>query len=375
MDKIVLGTISLNNMAGGIERNITYLANDMASRGYDVHLISFDNENAKSFYHIDKQVTWHKVGVSKPHSSISFSDRLKLISKIRNVIKYNAPSSPIICFSHGILLRFYIASLFLKCSLICSERNSLSLYKYITKTKKYNINFMMLFLTSAITVQFPSYIIDYPCFLRKKIRSIPNPVFPVKGKANVTVPDKEGKYTILTVTRLCRQKNLEEMIKAFAKIANKHSKWNLKIIGDGQWYETLKKLISELKLENRVFLLGKRSNVKNFYKESHIFCLPSQWEGFPNSLAEALSYGLPSIGYDDCSGVNQLIINEENGLLAKKNGNIDNLSRTIDTLINNTELRKKMSDNAITSVEKYNPKKVFDIWERLIKNHLRNKKK
>lgn len=87
MTSIVLGTISLNMMAGGLEKNIVLLANHLAACGNRVCLVTFDNPDAISFYPLAPSIEWYPVGRTRPHSPISFRDRLELISRIRDVLK------------------------------------------------------------------------------------------------------------------------------------------------------------------------------------------------------------------------------------------------------------------------------------------------
>jgi len=81
--KIILASIALDKMAGGLEKNIVHLANEMQGRGYRVYVVTFDLPEAVSFYPLHPDVEWHKMGVSVPHQKISFKDRADSIGKIR----------------------------------------------------------------------------------------------------------------------------------------------------------------------------------------------------------------------------------------------------------------------------------------------------
>ena len=69
---VIFVTVSLANMAGGIERNITGLSS-ILSESYRVQLVSFDWPGAHSFFEVSEKVMWHKIAVSEPHSKIGFS--------------------------------------------------------------------------------------------------------------------------------------------------------------------------------------------------------------------------------------------------------------------------------------------------------------
>jgi GalNAc-alpha-(1->4)-GalNAc-alpha-(1->3)-diNAcBac-PP-undecaprenol alpha-1,4-N-acetyl-D-galactosaminyltransferase len=359
----VLATISLNNMAGGLERNIIRLANNLAESGGNVHIMTFDFKNAESFYDIDERVIWHKVATSPPHQPIGFFDRLKLIFRMHNILK-NEKAGVIVCFHHGILLRFMLASVFTRLKIIASERNSLRIYDHI-QLSKWNINFFLMFLVDNITIQFKSYTADYPHLMQNKIVYIPNAVFPVDEFANPNVPNENGRYTLLSVGRLCGQKNYSTLIKAFSNLSSMHPEWDLVIVGNGEALEELSDLIIEEKLTNRVILPGATDDVSKWYNSSHLFCLPSRWEGFPNSLAEALSHGLPSVVYAGCAGAGDMVSNGENGLLAVGNGEIDSLEYALSTLMHDGVIRKRMGKASVESVKCYYPDNVFPLWKML----------
>ena len=100
--------------------------------------------------------------------------------------------------------------------------------------------------------------------------------------------------------------------------------------------------------------------------KASIFCLPSYYEGFPNALAEAMSFGLACVGFNECSGVNELIINNETGLLANGINNAKNLKNVINILMNKRQLRIKLGINARKFISSYSKKEIYQKWEEII---------
>lgn len=87
---------------------------------------------------------------------------------------------------------------------------------------------------------------------------------------------------------------------------------NLKLLiaGDGELKEPLQHKIDEFKLNDKVKLLGSRSDVDKLYQAADVFLLPSHHEGFPVTLTEAQTSGLPCIVSDNISketNINQLV--------------------------------------------------------------------
>lgn len=362
--QVVFATISLHQMAGGLERNIVRIANYLAERGYDVSLLSFDFPEAEAFYQINPKITWHRLGRTEPHKAISFSERLKLFSRIRSVLPKWAT---IIVFHHGLLVRLMLSGIGLGNKIICSERSALSMYDHI-RASKWNLNFFLMGFVSKILVQFESYRQNYPFWMRPKIQAIPNVVEMPSAKALTGIPNVDGRFQILAVGRLCDQKNYAALIQAFSNISAKFQNWDLVIIGSGGFGKSLMEQIKHLGLSERIMLPGASQNVETWYLKSHIYAMPSKWEGFPNALAEALAHGLPSVGYAGCAGVADLIEHGKNGVLSEGNGNVKSLSEEMEKLMADIQLRNKMSAAAIQSVSGYSAEKIYPQWENLFKD-------
>jgi glycosyltransferase involved in cell wall biosynthesis len=361
MSKVLLGTISLDRMAGGLEKNIVLLANFLAGAGHDVELVTFDLPDATAFYALDPRVCWRKVGRTRPHTRIGFAERFALIRRIHAVLA-GSTAPIIVCFHHGILFRFWAAALGSRATVVCSERNSLQLYEHVRQTRKWSLNFLLLAVVRRITVQFPAYVDDYPGWLRGRIRVIPNPIEPMAQQAAPATPDSTGRFTLICVGRLCAQKNQLELVRAFARLASRFPQWDLRIVGDGGDRAALETLVTELRLGDRVFLLGKSNQVPDLLGAAHLFCLPSLWEGFPNALAEAMSSGLPAVALRSCAGARDLIEHGVTGLLAGPG----ELEATLAELMAAPERRAAIGAAAVTLTGRYSPQESFQRWQGLL---------
>lgn len=79
------------------------------------------------------------------------------------------------------------------------------------------------------------------------------------------------------------------------------------------------------------------------------------------ALTEAMSVGLPAIGYKSAAAVNELIENNETGFLV--NDGIEDFADKLNILIKDKDLRIKFGKNAVIAMQKYSPKLVYDKWE------------
>ena len=116
----------------------------------------------------------------------------------------------------------------------------------------------------------------------------------------------------------------------------------------------------------QVFLKGESRDILSEYVDADIFCLPSAYEGFPLSLTEAMSAGLPAVGFNTCPAVNELIEDHYNGILSENNTTA--LANSLRALMENKALRIELGKNAKNSMKSYAPDKIWAQWDALIRS-------
>lgn len=132
----------------------------------------------------------------------------------------------------------------------------------------------------------------------------------------------------------------------------------------GVYTKALQKLISVYHLEDRIIFCGTTKEIRKCLSQVDIFAFPSAFEGFPLALTEAMTMGIPSIGYRSCSAVNELIKHGENGFLCEDG--INDFAEKLEILIKSQELRIQMGAKAHEDMKAYAPNKIWDMWETLI---------
>ena len=361
--RVALVCMSFDQMAGGIERQIIRTTIELKQFGFETLLLSFDNNDAKSFFEIPSDITWIKCGFGlRPFGYASKIARIRQIIKLRKVIVRNQITD-IITFHHGIYPRILLASCFLNLNNIVSERNSLANYKYI-KLSKFNLGFMSLFFAKKITVQLEQYKKDYPRLLRNKISVVPNFIKkPIKYY-------EEPNFNSLVVSmlgRLSYQKNFEPFLDQLNETYLKR-KINLKvkIAGDGELMSVFKNKYSRLIDDGFLELLGKIQDTDNFLKNSSLFCFPSLWEGYPNALAEALRLGMPVVISKRLATLNQFVEHNINGLVVNDN----EIFFKTENLINNKNLLNEMSKNSFIKYQNLYSNSPIENWDMILKNSI-----
>jgi len=363
MKSIVLYFYSITK-SGGAERRICQLAGELSNRNYKVYLCSLDKPESISYYSLERGVTWWKLGGKRHGLYGKLTRTIALYSKLRkNNVKV------LIGFVMSADKTIYLAAKLAKVRLVVAERNSPIMYLIRLSKIQRQLVFTLMRFADKITVQTSAFILQYPQMLHERIVSISNPVECVKNSALPALSNQRGRFTIIAVSRLDNlQKRIDLLVKSFILIAEEFTDWDLKIIGDGQDKDILADLIAASNYSQRIELVGDVKDVSKYYKSANIFVIPSQWEGFPNALAEAMSFGLPAIGFFESSGVMELI--DKGGWLVEKNGCVEDLAENLRVAMSNPNERKKRGELAKALMQPFTPEKHLSAWDGLIKSLL-----
>lgn len=364
--KIMISCRAIADMAGGVERMAIALMHAMLARGHTLVLLTWDKDpNAKAFYPMDTRIVWHRLAVGDPAVKAGWRTRWQRMKKIRQIVKAEAPDV-IMAFQEGpfIALRFYMPDS--NVPMICGERNAPQRFDYVKAGAMRHWYYRAMAFAHAITVQLPSYVKLYPWYLRRKMCVIPNPVFAATQFAQPAGQPGQRK-TLLCIARLGYQKNQRVLIDAFSKIADAFPDWDLVFGGEGEDRPAMEAKIAQYELGSRITLRGNITDVSAEYVKSHLFCLPSRWEGFPNNLVEAFAHGLPAVGFADCAGIGDLIHPGVNGQLAEGMNSADTLAAALASLMRDDAGRARMGSAAQQQMFAYQPDTIFDMWEELFK--------
>lgn len=150
---------------------------------------------------------------------------------------------------------------------------------------------------------------------------------------------------IIGVSRLVKSKGREDLIRSFKDAKEKGLKEKLYLLGEGVEKENLRKLISELSLENEVFLLGQKVNPYPWMKNAKLFAHTSYGEGLPTVFIEAMICGTPVLAYDCPTGPKEILGNGEYGRLIKMGDEKKTTEAMVELLINEEyiEYQEKLS--------------------------------
>ena len=175
-------------------------------------------------------------------------------------------------------------------------------------------------------------------------------------------------YKIVFVGRMVRNhKRPHLLIEAFIKIASAFPNWILELWGaeDNRRYQKkLKKMAADAGLDDRILFCGTTGDMPRVLRDCDLCAAPSAYEGFSLAHTEAMSMGLPLVGYKSCVSVSELIRDGETGFLADDGA--DALAEKMAILMRDRDLRVHMGAAARASMRAYAPEIIWDRWENLL---------
>jgi glycosyltransferase involved in cell wall biosynthesis len=181
-----------------------------------------------------------------------------------------------------------------------------------------------------------------------KIKLIRNGVdlteLPVKlNEPNMSKLDCSRCKKIGYVGQLESRKNVIDIIKAFDLMYFTNQNIKLYIIGDGNLRESLQDFAASLRSGSAIEFLGFRADCLDIVRELDLFTMTSTLEGIPRSMMEAMGIGVPVVAYD-IPGVDELIINDQTGLLSPF-GDIAKLKECWDKVLFNRTISNRVGSN------------------------------
>ncbi|HBM3931609.1 TPA: glycosyltransferase, partial [Listeria innocua] len=186
-------------------------------------------------------------------------------------------------------------------------------------------------------------------------------------KVNGTM-EISNKYNLVTVSRLATEKHIDLLVEAVVAAKKQFPEVTLSIYGEGGCSTSLQQLISKLNAENYIFLKG-HQEMTHEYKKYGGYITASYSEGFGLTLLEAISYGIPIVGFHVPYGNTEFVQEGINGFLVKKTDseekNIFNLTAgLVKMLYPHFDLTEAITYNQAKAA-KYTVENIGKRWDQL----------
>ncbi len=341
---------------GGIERIAATLANHLASKGWDVTIYCRKFETDSPTYPLYERVQIVPIVDESSLSSSVVALRKHLLQSDIDVF--------VPMLSEWLFDPIIEAAQHTGIPIIASEHNDPWKIEELWWSKQERAACFRK--ADHIHLLLDSYRESLPISLRNRISIIPNGV----QLRDLTVPVPQKERVIISIGRLEPQKRFDRLIKSVAgiKLELRSSGYRLDIYGEGGLKSELNALIKSLAVEDIISLKGRSENIEQVFLNARVFALGSDFEGLPMTLLEAYSYGLPAVGFRDCNGINEVIIDTKNGYLVNTN---EEFGKAIIKLLD-TEHQQTLGNVAHQSASAYSVEKCHAEWELLLENAIKN---
>lgn len=344
-------------LSGGTERAISNMVSTFRFIGVEeINLISISShKDEKPFYNFDASICH----LAFHHLPLGFLKKIKWYIRVLSALKKHLRThqfdlifsdghntAPFLYFLHSNTNRVY------SCEHIAFHTIPL-LSRFLLKFIYPKLNGIVVLSNKAA---------DLLKQYNDSIYVIPNSIKTDKLKPYISILHN----SLIMVGRISDEKGYARIIPIAKRIKNDLPDWHIDIYGDGPKKEELYRLILESGLSDYIILHGNTPEINKKYESSDILLMTSYTEAMPMVILEAASHGLPVIAYKN-DGTELLINNGYNGFLVDSDDD-ETFSGHIKALINDQELRHRLSLNAIKNVEELSPEKIAEKWKKIIFN-------
>lgn len=344
------------SVKGGLERVVSTLLNYW-SINRDVELLILSKKKSMA-YHLNEQI-----GI-KSYDSL-FLDDSHLIKRylnyfwslIRFIFDLSNRGRGVIYIANGpwaalimIIGRFFAFNKNSKI-VVCDHNNPASFGKITNFLRGF-----FYFYSDGFIVLNKEQVINYEKF-GKKVFLIRNPIENNRRKKEFFSGNK-----VIAIGRLCHQKGFDRLIEAWRLVVKNKKDAKLLIIGEGEEFDCLNNAINKFNLSKSIKITSFKKDLTSYYLRGDIYVMTSRNEGLPMVLLEAQNIGLPIVSFDCDYGPREIITCGVDGYLVR-DGDLQAMAEKIVFLLNNIDVLKEFSKNAIENSKKFLVDEVGNDWE------------
>ena len=169
-------------------------------------------------------------------------------------------------------------------------------------------------------------------------------------------------FTFVHIGRFNEQKNHKGLLEAFRKVLQRYPDCRLDLLGNGELFEEIKAYADTLGIAANVRFLGSSSNIYPHLHDADAFLLPSNYEGMPMTIIEAMGTGLPIVA-TAVGGVPDMLTNGKSGLLTPVA--VDAVADACIRLLESEDLRKQLAENALADSRRFSAEFMAEEYAKL----------
>lgn len=354
--------------SGGMERVLANKANYLAAHGFEVVIVTTDQQGRQPFFQLDQRIRCIDLNVNyEENNGKSFLNKLlhypfkQFIHKerLKKVLREEKNDVTVSMFCNDVSFITDIKD---------GSRKVLEIHFSKLKRLQYNRKGIWRWadlwrsrMDERLVRRFDKFVV-----LTKEDAAywgaLPNlEVIPNACTFFPEHPSPLNSRLVIAVGRYTYQKGFDRLIKAWNRVGKEFPDWRLQIIGDGEEKEQLQQLITHYQLEKQVKLIPPTKQLNAIYQEASFLVMSSHYEGLPMVLIEAQAFGLPVVSFACKCGPRDIIKDGENGFLVEE-GNVGQLAAKIKLLMTNNGLLVEMGKQARVNARRYDENKIMTRW-------------
>jgi glycosyltransferase involved in cell wall biosynthesis len=199
-----------------------------------------------------------------------------------------------------------------------------------------------------------------PNYKRERVTAIPNSIPLVHPEAL-----EKKKKIILSVGNInVPHKRSDLLVPFWKQIKDRLPDWEMVVVGDGDYLDDLKTQVNSQKIE-RISIEG-RQQPNAYYEKASFFVMFSAFEGFPNTIVEAQSYGCPVAAFNTFSSLEYVVNDGRDGFILKP-FDVEALSDKVAATCLNPKSLQQMASSSIDNSYRFEISQVGAIWLNLFK--------
>lgn len=314
---------------GGAEKVVLDLATYTNKNEFNTYVVSMSKHDALLSQFLD-----NNIDTTILKKSNSFKDLISIIKELNSFVKEKKIDIIHAHMAHSIIAVSIIKILNPSLKIVFTS-HSLNIG---SKLREMIVWFLKPF--RDVDIVFSKEILKY--FYKKDYIVIPNGIKIDKYDLNI---EKNEKFTFIAIGRLEPVKNHLFLIEITNELKDKFD-FELHIVGDSYLRNDIENKIKEYNLDDRVKLLGIRTDIPNLLNQSHCLVMPSLWEGLPIVILESGASSLPVISTP--VGSIPSVINKQNGYLS----GLENFKNNMIYVLENYEEAKDKGINLFKDINK-----------------------
>lgn len=378
-NKLVIFHLDDGKELRGGQRQVLYLAKELNLLNYENFIVCRKNSP------LEKESLKRNINtITLPYFfEWDILSAWKLQKKIKIIAQKNRPDPIFILHSHTshTAAISYLTSLFIPCLRITHRRMITKTKKDLSSRLKYIKSDAVIAISNAIkqimtSAQIPEKkisVVHSSIDLKElpfDIKDFENYKKMARQKISENFQISQNSIWIGSLIALVPHKDPENFLKSAKLVLEKYPQTQFILAGNGILKNRMHRLIKELNVDKNFHLLGYYNNPYELLSSFDIFVLPSCEEGMGSILLEAMCARLPIIA-TEAGGIPEIIENDVNGLIVRKK-NPEELAKGQIALIENEELRKKLSENGFKKIPEFSSKKMAEltlkVYEKTIEN-------